>query len=151
MAVNKKSELSLLELVLRLQGDLRRALAAIGVTPLQAGVLCYLGQHVDARLIDAAAAFRVEPPTLTDVVQDLVRKGWVTNRRSSEDRRTVCLKLSRKGEALVRKLAPIVQGLEAILSEDERGVLRGLHKNSKSKRRFQVHQPGRVILVKVHE
>ncbi len=117
MAVNKKSESTLLELVLRVQGELRRALAPIGVTPLQAGVLCYLRQHVNARLIDAAAAFRVEPPTLTDVVQDLVRKGWITNRRSIEDRRPVCLKLSRKGKALVRKLAPIVQGLEAIFSE----------------------------------
>ena len=110
--INKGS--TLLEAVLRVQGELRRALAPIGVMPLQAGVLCYLREHVDARLIDAAAAFRVEPPTLTDVVQDLVRKGWVTNRRSVEDRRTVCLKLSRKGEALVRKIAPIVQGVEAM-------------------------------------
>ena len=65
---------TLLELVLRVQGDLRRALAPIGVTPLQAGVLCYLRQHADARLVDAAAAFRVEPPTIVDVKQDLVRK-----------------------------------------------------------------------------
>jgi hypothetical protein len=77
LAANRRSEPILLELVLRIQGDLRRALAPIGVTPLQAGVLCYLRQHADARLIDAAKAFRLEPPTLTDVVQDLVRKGWL--------------------------------------------------------------------------
>jgi DNA-binding MarR family transcriptional regulator len=58
-----------------MQGDLRRVSAPIGVTPLQEGVLCYLRQHVDARLIDAAEAFRVEPPTIVDEVQDLVRKG----------------------------------------------------------------------------
>jgi DNA-binding MarR family transcriptional regulator len=75
LAVNKKSEPSLLELVLRVQGDLRRALAPIGVTPFQAGVLCYLRQHADARLIDAAEACRVESPTLVVVVQDLVRNG----------------------------------------------------------------------------
>ncbi len=120
---------TLLEDVLRIQGDLRRALKPIGVTPLQAGVLCYLGQHPNTRMIDAAKAFRVEPPTLTDVVQDLVRKKWVLNKRSIKDRRVVCLRLSRKGEALVRRIAPIVQAVEAILSEDERGVLRRLHKN----------------------
>jgi len=111
---------SLLEVVSRVQGDLRRALGPIGVTPLQAGVLCYLGQHADARLTDAAAAFRVEPPTLTDVVQDLVRQGWVTNRRSVEDRRAVRLKLSRKGEALVRRIAPLVRNVEVQLSKKER-------------------------------
>jgi len=120
LPANTKSEPNLLELVLRVQGDFRRALAPIGVTPLQAGALCYLRQHADARLIDAAAAFRMEPPRLTDVMQDLVRKGRVTNRRSFEDRRTVCLKLSRKGEALVRKISPIVQGVEALLSEKDR-------------------------------
>ncbi len=45
MTGENSSQPSLLELVLRVQGELRRALAAIGVTPLQAGVLCYLGQH----------------------------------------------------------------------------------------------------------
>ena len=58
--------------VLRVQGDLRRALAPLGVMPLQAGLLCYLQQYTSARLIDVAARFRVEPPTLVDVVQDLV-------------------------------------------------------------------------------
>jgi DNA-binding MarR family transcriptional regulator len=123
LAANRRSEPILLELVLRIQGDLRRALAPIGVTPLQAGVLCYLRQHADAWLIDAAKAFRLEPPTLTDVVQDLVRKGWITNRRSIEDRRAICLKLSRKGEALVRRIAPIVEGVEAMLREQKRDAL----------------------------
>ena len=106
---------TLLEAVLRVQGDLRRALAPIGVTPHQAGVLSYLRQHADARLVDAAEAFRVEPPTIVDVVQDLVRKGWVLNKRSIKDRRTLSLNLSRKGEALVRRIAPIVHGVETTL------------------------------------
>jgi DNA-binding MarR family transcriptional regulator len=33
-------------------------------------------------------------------VKDLARKRWVTSRRSAQDRRTVCLRLSRKGAAL---------------------------------------------------
>jgi DNA-binding MarR family transcriptional regulator len=96
----EKSEPTLLELVLRVQGDLRRALNPIGVTPLQAGVRCYVREHPGVGLVVAAAAFRVESPTLVDVVQDLVRKGWITNRRSIEDRRVVCLRLSRRGKRL---------------------------------------------------
>ena len=46
--------------------------------------------------------------------------GWIAKRRSIEDRRAVSLKLSRKGEALVRKIAPLVQGVEAMLSEKAR-------------------------------
>lgn len=111
---------SLLEVVLRVQGDLRRALVPIGVTPLQAGVLCYLCQHADARLIDVAAALRVEPPTIVDVVKDLVRKGWVLNKRSIKDRRTLCLNLSRKGEPLVRKIALLVHSVGVRLSTRDR-------------------------------
>ena len=119
MPAEKRSAPGLLELVLQVQGELRRTLSLIGVTPLQAGVLCYLSEHADARLIDAAEAFRVESPTIVDVVQDLVRKGWVINKRSIKDRRTLCLKLSRKGEPLVRKITPRGQSVKVMLSEQD--------------------------------
>ena len=122
MVVNKKSEPSLLKLVLRVQSNLRRALAPIGVTPLQAGVLCYVREHSGVGVVVAAAAFRVEPPTLVDVVQDLVRKGWIIKRRAIKDRRVVCLRLSRKGEALVRRIEPLVRDVEIQLSKKERNA-----------------------------
>ena len=43
-------------------------------------------------------------PTLSVLVADLVRKRWVTNRRSVKDLRAVCLSLSRRGEALAQKI-----------------------------------------------
>lgn len=43
-------------------------------------VLRYVREHSGVGLVVAAAAFCVEPPTLVDVVQELVRKGWMTNR-----------------------------------------------------------------------
>jgi len=52
-------ELTLLELVLRLEGDIRRILEPIRVRPLQAGVLLFLRRHADARVTDAAAALGV--------------------------------------------------------------------------------------------
>lgn len=120
----KKSDPTFLEQVLRLQGDLRKSLKPIGVTPLQAGVLCYLHRHVDSQLGETAAALHVQQPTLVDVVKDLVRKRWVTSRRSLEDRRAVCLQLTPNGAALVRMIQQRVLRIQDLLIEHERDALR---------------------------
>ena len=99
-----QDEPTLLEVVLRVQGDFRRRLAPIGVTPLQAGVMLYLQRHVDAKMKDTAAALSVQPPTLTVVIDDLVRKRWATRRRALHDDRTLCLRLSRQGEVVARRI-----------------------------------------------
>jgi DNA-binding MarR family transcriptional regulator len=101
---NGHEELTLLELVLQLHGEFRRSLEPIRVTPLQAGVLLYLQRHMDARVTDAATVLRLRLPTLSEVVKDLVRKQWVTKRYSTEDHRAVCLRLSRRGEALGQRI-----------------------------------------------
>jgi len=106
-----------LGLILQLHGDYRRSLQPIGVTPLQAGVLCYLHRHTDAGSSAVANALCVKLPTLTEVVQALVRKRWITDRRSVEDRRAVCLRLIRKGEALVREVTQQIAEVEGFLSE----------------------------------
>ena len=59
---------TLLEVVLRVYGELRSTLAPIPVTP----------RHAETNLTDAAATLHVRPPTLSEVVKDLVRKRWVT-------------------------------------------------------------------------
>ena len=101
---NGHEALTLLGLVLRLEGEFRRTLEPIRVTPLQAGVLLYLQWHMDAKLTGAASALGVRLPTLSVVVTDLVRKRWVTKRRSLTDSRAVCLSLSRRGEALALQI-----------------------------------------------
>ncbi len=101
---NGHEKLTLLELVLQLHGDFRRSLEPIRVTPLQADVLLYLQRHIDASVTDAATALRLRLPTLSEVVKDLVRKRWVTKRYSVEDRRAVCLRLSRRGQVITRKI-----------------------------------------------
>jgi DNA-binding MarR family transcriptional regulator len=102
-------ELTLLELVLQLYGEFRRRLESIRVTPLQAGVLLFLRRHAEANLTDAAVALHVRAPTLSDVVKDLARKRWVTKRRSVTDTRALCLRLSRRGEALARRIRDQVE------------------------------------------
>ncbi len=109
---NGDEALTLLELVSRVEGEFRRSLEPIRVTPLQAGVLLYLHRHPDAKLTDAAAALCVRLPTLSEVVKDLVRKRWVTKRRSVTDTRAVCLSLSRRGEALAQRIKDHVRDVK---------------------------------------
>src|SRR5512140_1664817 len=117
---NGYEELTLLEQVLQLHGEFRRSLDPIRVTPLQAGVILYLQRHMDAKLTDAAAALRVRQPTLHEVVKDLVRKRWVTKRRSVTDTRAVCLSLSRQGQALARKIeVQVRQGRSDLTAREE--------------------------------
>ena len=101
---NGDEKLTLLELVLRVQGDFRRRLEPIRVTPLQAGVILYLQRHMDVKLTDAADALCLRLPTLSAVVKDLVRKRWMTKHRALHDDRALCLRLSRRGEALAQRI-----------------------------------------------
>ena len=75
--------------------------------------MLYLHRCADARVTEAARALRVKPPTLTDVVQDLIRKRWVTKRRSADDGRVFHLRLSRRGEAITRTIQRHVPQMEA--------------------------------------
>ena len=108
-------ELTLLELVLQLHGEFRRSLAPIGVTPLQAGVLLYVRRQTGTNMTNAAAALCVRMPTLSEVVQDLVRKRWVTKRRALHDDRALCLRLSRQGEVLVQKITERIRDIRSNL------------------------------------
>lgn len=101
---NSHEKLTLLELVLRLEGEFRRSLEPIRVTPLQSGVLLFLHRHAKAKVSEAAAALRVSLPTLSVVVKYLVQKRWVTKRRPVTDTRAVCLSFSRRGKALAQKI-----------------------------------------------
>ena len=101
---NGRKELTLLELVLQLHGEFRKSLEPIRVTPLQAGVILFLRRHADARVTDAATALRLRLPTLSAVVKDLVRKRWVTRRRSVTDTRVVHLLLSRRGQVITKRI-----------------------------------------------
>ena len=72
---------------------------------------------MDARVTDAATALRLRLPTLSEVVKDLVRKRWVTKRYSVEDRRAVCLRLSRRGQVITRKIENQVRDVRSELTQ----------------------------------
>ena len=100
----KETGPTVLEMVLRLEGDFRLTLTPIHVTTLQAGVILFLRRHAHAKVTDSATALRVRLPTLSEVVKDLVRKRWVTKRRSVTDTRVVHLSISRRGQVLAQKI-----------------------------------------------
>jgi DNA-binding MarR family transcriptional regulator len=114
---------SLLEVVLQIHGDLRKTLSPIHVTPLQAGVLLFLSDHAKTTLTDTAATLRVSLPTMSEVVKDLVRKRWVTKRRSVTESRAVQLELSRQGHMLARHIDQRVCQVEATLMGPNRNAL----------------------------
>lgn len=116
-------ELTLLELVLQLHGEFRRSLEPTRVTPLQAGVLLFLRRHAEAKVTDADAALGVRLSTLSGVVKALVRKRWITKRRSVTDTRVVHLRLSRRGEALALHIEQRVRQVEATLTGQDRRAL----------------------------
>jgi len=113
---NDHEELTLLELVLQLYGEFRRSLEPIRVTPLQASVLLFLCRHADAKLTDAAAVLGVTLSTASTLVKALVRKRWVIKRYSVEDRRAVCLRLTRRGEALAWRVKDHVRHVKSDLT-----------------------------------
>jgi len=110
-------DLTILERLLQLRGQFRRSLEPIRVTPLQAGVLLFLRRHAEARVTDTATALRLRLPTLSEVVNDLVRKRRVTKRRSVTDTRVVCLSLSRRGNALALQINQRVRQVNAPLAQ----------------------------------
>jgi DNA-binding MarR family transcriptional regulator len=111
--VRKKTGPTRLELLLRLEGDYRKRLGPIRVTPSQAGVILFLRRHAEVRVTDTATALRLRLPTLSEVIKDLVRKRWVTKRRSVTDTRVVHLSLSRRGNALALQINQRVRQVNA--------------------------------------
>src|SRR6266849_785574 len=115
--VQKKTGPTRLELLLRLEGDFRKRLGPIRVTPSQAGVILFRRRQADANVTDAATALVVSQARLSRTVTTIVRRQWVAKRRSAKDDRVVALSLSRRGNALALQInqrvhqvnAPLVQ------------------------------------------
>src|SRR5688572_22375504 len=116
---NGNEKLTLLETVLQLHGEYRRSLEPLGVTPLQAGVLLYLRRHTVTNMTNIAAALCLRLPTLSEVVNDLVLKRWVTRRRSVTDTRVVHLPLSSRGNALVVKIEQRMRRVETMQAQQD--------------------------------
>jgi DNA-binding MarR family transcriptional regulator len=86
--------------VLRLSRRLRQH-APEDITPSQLSALAVLVREPRLTVSQLADAERVQPPTITRVVDSLVGKGLVTRTTSVTDRRVAYIEPTREGRALV--------------------------------------------------
>ncbi len=79
-------------------------------------VLAALSFGGEQRQVDLAARTSIDTSTISRLVTRLMRMGLVTRRRSQNSNREVVVALTPKGGALVQRLIPIAQELEATAS-----------------------------------
>jgi DNA-binding MarR family transcriptional regulator len=101
------------------------------VTLAQYRVLVELAARGPQRLVDLAAVLRVDPSTTTRMCDRLVRKGLVSRRRASGDRRTVRVTLASSGREVVAAVtrsrrAELATVLARLPEDDRRPVLAAL-------------------------
>jgi DNA-binding MarR family transcriptional regulator len=112
--------------VLRLGRRLRQH-APAGITPSQLSALATTVTEGRVTLSRLAEAERVQPPSITRVVDGLVQEGLVTRTPSDEDRRVAWVAPTDAGRALIEQVrrqrdAYLAQRLRT-LSSDDRAVL----------------------------
>jgi DNA-binding MarR family transcriptional regulator len=76
-------------------------------------VLAVLSDRGAQRQVDLVTMTSIEASTMSRLVTRLVRMALVTRRRSETSSREVVIELTAKGSALVARLVPIAQRLEA--------------------------------------
>lgn len=101
------------------------------VTLAQYRVLVELAARGPQRVADLAEAVGVDPSTMTRMADRLVRKGLVSRRRASTDRRSVRVSLAPPGRQLVlevthRRRAELAVILSRLRDQDRRPVLGAL-------------------------
>jgi DNA-binding MarR family transcriptional regulator len=112
--------------VMRLSRRLRQH-APVGITPSQLSALATIVVGGRVTLSGLAEAERVQPPSITRVVDVLVSEGFATRTQSEEDRRVAWVAATDEGRALVEAVrrqrdAYLAQRLRTLTAED-RAVL----------------------------
>jgi len=108
--------------VMRLSRRLRQH-APGGITPSQLSALSTIVAEARITLSQLAVAERVQPPSITRVVDVLVTDGYVTRTQSEQDRRVAWVEPTATGRALVEAVrrqrdAYLAQRLSTLSPED---------------------------------
>ena len=128
----------LLELLNTLLGStfrqiLWRNAAELELTYAQAQVLFYVAQHRGCHMGQVAKTFNVTLPAITQIVDRLVQKRFLTRGSNPADRRVSILELTAEGKALVQELERVqVEALDPVLqrlsARDRNRLIKGLEK-----------------------
>ncbi len=89
-----------------------------------------MASHTPMTISELARAHHVSTPTMSSVVDKLVKKGFMRRERSEEDRRIVHASITGEGERLMgemfsRFILEVSQILEPLTSEDKVLVMKG--------------------------
>ena len=80
-------------------------------------IMANLAQHAPLSARGLAERTAMNHVQITRAIDQLVAVGLVNRRGDSQDRRRIVLRLSRKGLAAYREIAPLAQAIEAALLE----------------------------------
>lgn len=85
------------------RNHLRPRIREIGLSSGQPKILLYVRDHRNCRLKDVARHCEIKPATTSRIIDKLVEDGYVTKTLTCDDRRAMCLCITRAGEAALEK------------------------------------------------
>jgi len=89
----------------------------LGVTPSEGHILTYLRGYGPVTVGDLVRVFGIKQCTLTRMLDRLQQAGLVRREVNPDDRRSLVLRLSERGNDLARRLNRILEALEAEVRE----------------------------------
>ena len=95
------------------EGELRRALAPLGLQPRQARVIEAMGRMGAASQSDLALAFGVTAASMSTMTDRLLAAGYITRAAHPASRRQKVLALTAKGQALLAGIADAWSAVDA--------------------------------------
>lgn len=112
VTISSHSRLTSLELVLKLNGEYRSRLRALGLTQLQAGVLLYVQRNNGTPIVKTAMALAIAPATLSEVLSLLEKKRLLKRQATGTNRRFCRLILTTQGQAAALRVHKRIQNIE---------------------------------------
>ncbi len=102
-------------------------MAKTGTHHRQAMCLVFLSQHPDIKQAELAQLLRIEPATLSSMLQRMERAGFVARRRDEADQRAVLVALTDEGRAEIDRIGDLFSLLASeslsVFSPSEREAL----------------------------
>lgn len=94
------------------------------LTLVQLDVIGFLCEHKKARMTDLTKEAGVKMPTMTDVVDKLVKEGIIERTRDEKDRRTVWVQISpnlkKQAEKIMKRHDEYIEKILSVLSKKEK-------------------------------
>jgi DNA-binding MarR family transcriptional regulator len=89
----------------------------VNLSSLQVHTIIFLATHPNSTMSEIAKHFTIELPSATSLVNNLYKTGLVDRKHEEEDRRKICIVLTKKGVELLKEARKIrQQKIEKILS-----------------------------------